>query len=417
MSGPENDSSENDLPESRLPESRLPGPDPVLDRDVLRGTMSPRDICLSILTTLAVFYSLYFAAPILLPFAFALILNLMLIAPMRFLRKLRLPKYVAAFLLIVAMFGLAGAIATTISVPAAGWLSRVPQTLPALQSKLAVLRGPIDMFRHDYDRLSALFSGNRRAVSGRLGGDDALSRLGASVLMSTREAAGGFFSMLLVLFFLLTEGDMLLRRIVEIMPTFARKRRLVQIAGEIERNVSIYLVTITLMNLLVGFANMVQCWATGMPNPLLWGVVAFLLNYIPIIGPLTGMMIYFVVGLFSFPSLLYALVPPSIYLMIHILEGETITPMLLARRFTLNPVFVIASLLFWDWMWGISGAFFSVPMLAVFKIVCDHIDGLAPLGHILGGSGPRSLGRSIASQLQPDPGKTPRPLGEKGAAS
>jgi len=383
-------------------------PDPTLDRNILRQHLNVRDICVLILTILAIFYSLYFTAPILLPFVFALVVNLMMIAPMRFLRQtLRLPKHLAALLLIVAMFGVVGGIATTISVPAAGWISRAPQTLPALQSKLAVLRGPIEMMQRDYQRLSGMFGGYRpsgsHAVAAPIGGETALSKLGTSVLAGTREVAGGFFSMLLMLFFLMTEGDTLLRRIVEIMPTFRKKRRLVQITTQIERNVSLYLATITMMNFLVGLANMVQCWATGMPNPLLWGVLAFLLNYFPIIGPLSGVVVYFVVGLFTFPSLLYALVPPSIYLLIHVLEGETITPMLLARRFTLNPVFVMGSLLFWDWMWGISGAFLSVPMLAVFKIVCDHIEVLAPLGHILGGSRRRSLSSAITAQLQSEP--------------
>ncbi|GBD57590.1 AI-2E family transporter [Gluconobacter wancherniae] len=385
-----------------------PIPDPRLDRDILRQHMNVRDICVLILTVLAVFYSLYFTSAIILPFVFALVLNLLMITPMRLLHhKLRLPRHLAAFLLIVVMFGIVGGIATTISVPAAAWLSKASQTLPALQSKLAVLHAPIDAVQNSYARLSAMFSGHHvhtsTALSGQIGSDSALSKLGSSVLAGTREVVSGFFTMLLMLFFLMTDGDTLLRRLVEIMPTFADKRRIVEMSSQIEQNVSLYLVTITLMNLLVGLANMVQCWATGMPNPLLWGVLAFLLNYIPIIGPLTGVVVYFIVGLFSFPSLLYALVPPSIYLLIHFLEGETITPMLLARRFTLNPVFVMGSLLFWDWMWGISGAFLSVPMLAVFKIVCDHIETLAPLGHVLGGPPRRRTLSTIAVQFQTDP--------------
>jgi len=112
--------------------------------------------------------------------------------------------------------------------------------------------------------------------------------------------------------------------------------------------------------------------------------VAFLLNYVPILGAFTGMVVFFFVGLFSFSSVLWALAPPGVYLLIHIMEGETITPMLLAKRFTLNPLLVIAALMFWDWLWGIPGALLAVPLLAVTKILCDHIDALTPLGHILG---------------------------------
>nr|WP_294914132.1 AI-2E family transporter [uncultured Neokomagataea sp.] len=389
------DGDDASLPHYTLPESAL------------RKHINVRDMCLIVLAVLAVFYSLYFTAPILLPFVFAIVLNLLMLAPMRFMtQKLHLPRHLAALLLIFAMFGLVGGVATTISVPAAGWLSRVPQALPALQQKMALLRGPIDALQSDYVRLSALFNGHHSVrvlhTNSSLGGDGALSRFGSSVLAGTRDFADGFFSMLLMLFFLMTEGDTLLRRVVEIMPTFAEKRRVVQMALQIERNVSVYLVTVTIMNVLVGVLNVLQCWLTGVPNPLLWGVLAFLLNYIPIIGPLTGMVVYFVVGLFSFSSVLHALIPPLIYLFVHILEGETITPMLLARRFTLNPVFVVGSLLFWDWMWGISGAILSVPMLAVFKIICDHIEVLAPFGHILGGPPRRTLGNTLAAQLQHD---------------
>jgi predicted PurR-regulated permease PerM len=125
-------------------------------------------------------------------------------------------------------------------------------------------------------------------------------------------------------------------------------------------------------------------WVLGLPDPLLFGTMAFVLNYIPIIGPVIGIVIFFFVGLFTYDSPLSALAPAGIYLAIHVMEGETITPMLLARRLTLNPVLVIASLVFWNWMWGVTGALLSVPLLAVFKIVCDHLPGLQGLGHMLG---------------------------------
>jgi predicted PurR-regulated permease PerM len=144
-----------------------------------------------------------------------------------------------------------------------------------------------------------------------------------------------------------------------------------------------------MMNALVGFLNGVAVWLLGMSDPLLFGTLAFLLNYIPIIGPFTGIVIFFFVGIFTFPSIWQAFVPAAIYLGIHILEGETITPMLLARRFTLNPVMVISSLVFWNWLWGIPGALLSTPLLAVTKIVCDHIVVLTPLGHLIGGSSGR----------------------------
>ena len=355
------------------------------------GTLS---VCLLVLTVLAVFYTLYFTSDIVLPFVLAGVLNLLLSAPMRFLNmRLHIPKPLAALLLIVALFGVVGGIGAAISVPASGWISKAPESLPALEQKLSFLNRPIHAVENGMKKLQNLMDRTSsppptgvRVVAVQQSGTSGLTSVGSSILVGTRAFLGQLFSMLLMLFFLLYEGDSLLRRFVEIMPTWADKRRTVQIASEIERNVSLYLATITVMNLLVGSLNFLQCWLLGVPNPLLWGVLAFLLNYIPIIGPFTGIVVYFVVGVFVFPSVLHALLPPAIYFGIHLMEGETITPLLLAKRFTLNPVLVMASLLFWDWLWGIPGAFLSVPLLAVFKIVCDHVESLTAIGHIVGGA-------------------------------
>ncbi|CUW45946.1 AI-2E family transporter [Novacetimonas hansenii] len=371
-------------------------------REVMRHTrMDLKTACLLVLCILAVFYTLYFAASIILPMILALVVNLLLSSPMRFLHlKLTLPKPLAALVLILGVFGVVGAIGTAISVPAAGWIERAPEAMNALGERLAFLRGPIHLLNTASARIESFINiaGSHLDHATKAGGDDAehivmstapasggFDSFGSSLLLGTRAFVGQFFTMILMLFFLLAQGDSLLRRFVEIMPTFADKRRTVQIAYQIERNVSLYLATITIINFLVGLANMLQCWLLGMPNPLLWGVMAFLLNYIPIIGPMMGITIYFLVGLFTFPSVLQATLPPAIYLCIHLTEGETITPMVLARRFTLNPVLVMGSLMFWDWLWGIGGAFLSVPLLAVFKIICDHVDILTPIGHIVGG--------------------------------
>ncbi len=118
---------------------------------------------------------------------------------------------------------------------------------------------------------------------------------------------------------------------------------------------------------------------------MLWGAAAFLLNYVPILGPLLGTLIFLLVGMLSFDSLWWALPPATLYFLIHLAEGETLTPMLLARRFTLNPVLVILSLVFWFWMWGVPGAILAVPMLAILKIVSDRVRPLKALGHVLEG--------------------------------
>lgn len=186
-----------------------------------------------------------------------------------------------------------------------------------------------------------------------------------------------------VSFFLLMSGDIFLHRLVEILPRFSSKRQVVEISQQIESDISAYLVTITIMNAAVGIAMALAMWLMGVGDPILWGTVAFLLNYVPILGTALGALIFLLAGLLTIDSLWQALLPAALYLGFHLIEGETITPMLLARRFTLNPVLVIISLVFWFWMWGIPGAILSVPMLAITKIICDSVRPLAAFGHFL----------------------------------
>ena len=201
----------------------------------------------------------------------------------------------------------------------------------------------------------------------------------------TRNFASGFFTTILFLLFLLVSGDTFLRRLVEILPSFSNKRQAVDIFQQVESDISAYLVTITLMNAAVGIGTAMVMWLTGMGDPILWGAVAFLLNFVPILGPILGVVMFVLVGLLTSDTLLQAFLPAGLYLGIHLIEGQLITPMLLARRFILNPVLVIISLVFWFWMWGAPGAILSVPMLAITKIICDRIRPLAAFGHFLEG--------------------------------
>jgi predicted PurR-regulated permease PerM len=137
------------------------------------------------------------------------------------------------------------------------------------------------------------------------------------------------------------------------------------------------------MNTVVGIATGLAMWACGLGDPILWGSTALLLNYVPILGPLVGIGIFLVAGIITLDGPWVALMPAGLYLIIHIAEGETITPMLLANRFRLNPVLVIVSLLFWHAMWGIPGALLAVPLLAMFKILSDHVQALKPVAHII----------------------------------
>jgi predicted PurR-regulated permease PerM len=190
---------------------------------------------------------------------------------------------------------------------------------------------------------------------------------------------------LIVGFFLLLEGDTLLNNILNITPRWTDKKNTVQLVYKLEDGVSKYLLTVSLINIALGVAVAIAMWLLGVPNAMLWGVLATLLNFIPFLGALLGVVIIFLVSVFSFDSLGYALVPPSVFLILTTIEGNFITPSLVGRSVSVNSVAVLLSLILWGWLWGIGGAFVGVPLLIIFKLICDQFERTAPIGALLSG--------------------------------
>ena len=342
----------------------------------------PKVIFLGGLFVLAVLAAAYVAREIILPLVFAIVLKLLLQPAFRILERLHVPRTIAALLLILALFGTVVGLGTAISSPARTWAAKLPEGIPRLQERLNFMREPIDTLQRFLQQVEDFGgTGPSPNAAASAQGPTLLSKL----FTGTRNFASGFFTTVLFLFFLLVSGDIFLHRLVEIMPRFRSKRQVVDIAQQIESDISAYLVTITIMNAAVGIATALAMSLTGVGDPILWGTVAFLLNYVPILGPTLGVLIFLLAGLLTHDTLWQALLPAGLYLGFHLIEGETITPMLLARRFTLNPVLVIIALVFWFWMWGIPGAILAVPMLAITKIICDRLQPLAAFGHFLEG--------------------------------
>ena len=342
----------------------------------------PKSIFLGGLFVLALLATAFVAREIVLPLVFAIVLKLLLQPALRVLERLHIPRLLAALLLILGLFGTVAGLGTAISGPARTWAAKLPEGIPRLEERLGFMRVPINALQVFLQQVEDI-GGTEPSPHG------AVTERGAALLTmlftGTRNFASGFFTTVLFLFFLLVSGDIFLHRLVEILPHFSSKRQVVEISRQIEYDISAYLVTITIMNAAVGIVMALAVWLTGVGDPILWGTVAFLLNYVPILGTALGVLIFLLAGLLTIDTLWQALLPAGLYVGLHLIEGQTLTPMLLARRFTLNPVLVVISLVFWFWMWGIPGAILSVPMLATAKIICDRIRPLAAFGHFLEG--------------------------------
>jgi predicted PurR-regulated permease PerM len=189
-----------------------------------------------------------------------------------------------------------------------------------------------------------------------------------------------------LVYFLLADGEELLRKIVRAFPRLKDRKRAVEIAREMERQISGYLFFTTLMNAAFGAMVAVVMWLLGMPNPMLWGFVAGVTKFIPYLG---GLMCTIVLGLASmvaFEDMGRALLVPAVFLAIDTIHGNVLLPLLLGRRFTLDPTALFVGLFFWWFVWGTAGALLAVPMMAALRIFCDHVDGLQRLGRFLAGS-------------------------------
>jgi predicted PurR-regulated permease PerM len=362
---------------SGLPESETPEAASEIEA-VASGSLS---IGVFVLAILAAIGALYVGKEVFLPVVLALVLKLMLQPIMNALcERLHVPHTLSALFLIICLFGLVAAVAVTISVPASAWIQKIPEIVPDIQQKLEGLRQPIEYLQQAFSAVTNMTSpgGEGPAVAVKDG-----SGVASTLALGTVKTLSRFFATMVVLFFLLVAGDRLMRGFIEVLPRFSDKRQATTIANEIQQNIGGYLLTITMMNAAVGVATGIAMWGCGLGDPLLWGAAAFLLNYVPVFGPLTGIGVFLVAGIVTLSWPWFAFLPAILYLLIHVAEGETITPLLLAGRLKLNPVLVIVSLFFWHALWGIPGALLAVPLLAVLKIVCDHVESLKPISHIM----------------------------------
>jgi len=353
------------------------------ERDEMPLPTEPRVIFLGGLFVLAMLTALYVAAEIVLPVVLAIVLKLLLQPLVRITDRIGVPRGIGALLAIILLVVNLAALISGIAGPATSWASKLPEAIPQVQQQLAFLARPIGTLQWMLAQLQGATGGGASTVP-QAPPVHSVNILGI-LFSGTATVAAGLFTTLIVLFYLLVAGETFLRRFVEILPRFAEKRQAVEISMHIERDISVYLITVTLINGVVGLATLCVMWACGVANPLLWGVLAFVLNFVPILGAMVGMVIFLMASVLSLGVTWAALLPVGLYFLIHVIEGELVTPMLMARRFTINPVAVILALIFWYWMWGVPGAILAVPMLAITKIVCDDVRPLRAFGHFLEG--------------------------------
>jgi predicted PurR-regulated permease PerM len=344
-----------------------------------RGRTSPVVVALLVL---ALLFALHSARAFLLPLVLALMLALALRPVVRGLGRLHVPQVAGATLVMAALAVAVGFGAVRLQDAVLESVDRLPTTLRRVEYKLRGLSGPVESVSRaaeEVERIAQPEGGGERRAQVELrppGIRDAL-------LTELRELLFGAVVAFFVLFLLLATGERLLVRLAELLARSSNGDKQVELVLETERNVARYLGTVSLINLTLGCAVGTAVWALGMPNPVLWGVIAAGANFVPYLGAFVAVSVLTVASLITFEDLGRAVLPPLAYSALSVTEGMLVTPVVLGRRFALHPVVVFVWLFFWGWLWGVVGALLAVPMLASLKIVADNVPRLAPLSRLL----------------------------------
>ena len=349
--------------------------------DLLEKKFDIRSIALTGLFILAVFYTMYFMRAILLPLVLAVMLSYLLRPFVRALVRLKIPPFVSSALALIGLLAIIGYGVSSLATPAADWLEKAPYSLQQLQHKLLPLKQPMDKMAQASGEIEKLAT--PVAPPAKVAVEVKRHPITDTLVSRTPEFLTTVLLLFILLYFLLAYDGVFLGKVIKLLPTLADKKRAVSIATEIEGQVSRYLFTVTLINLGLGLAVGTAVGLLGLRNPIMWGVMVAILNFVPYLGALTGIVCLTLGAVLSFDSFGYALLFPAVYLFLATLEGNFITPWVMGRSLTLNPVMIILSLTFWGWLWGFAGIILAVPILAAFKIFCAHIEPMEPLAEFL----------------------------------
>jgi len=309
--------------------------------------------------------ALSLARPLLLPVASAFVVTMMLGPLSSRAERYRIPSLVSAIVLWLLVIAVCYGVIVLLGAPAVDWVGKAPEIGRNIQEKMHVLDRPLAALQELRD---ALLPSDKKGSLGV----DIMSFVQPALLVVT-PAIGQTFIFFGTLFFMLLGRSQLRRVLVVFFDERDARLRTLKIMNDIEHNLTGYLSIVTLINLAIGICGGAAAWVAGLPDPIAWGVLAFILNFIPYIGALIMEGAMFMVGLVTFSTLTQALVAPLLFLALATLEGHFVTPSIMGHRLTLNPLTVFLSLVFWTWLWGPVGAFLAVPLLIMALVVIEHL--------------------------------------------
>lgn len=357
--------------------------EPAEPEDILGRRPDLRTLANVGVLVLGLFYTLYFAKALILPVVLGILLSFVLAPMVDGLERIKIPRALGAAIVLLGLLGGSAYGVYRLAGPAGEWIEQAPRNLREVQQKLGRLRKPVEEVERATEEVEKLAQGRTTEADGTPEVEVREPGFGETLVAQTRQFLATGALVLVLLYFLLTSGDTFSRKLAKVLPTFREKRRAISVLKEVRSEISTYLLTLSMINLGLGTAVWAAMSLLEMPNPVLWGTMAGLLNFVPYLGPLVGIIVVGIVSLSTFEGLGVALLPPAAYWLLNTLEGSLVTPMVMGRSLALNPVAVFLGLLFWGWIWGIPGALMAVPLVAILRIVSDHYRPLTPLAEFL----------------------------------
>ncbi len=354
--------------------SPLPAPTPPADRP---PRPRPRaSSAIMVLATLAVAYTLWAAQGLLLPVLLAVFFALIGNPAIRMLQRLWVPRFLAAVLVLFVGLACTVQLGRMVYEPASEWIRQVPAQMHQLAPKMRDLVKPMQEANKAAENIARAAGGDAAARPEKVIKTEVNDPYKA--LTATPVMIASVLAVVLLTFFFMVYGQSLQRHALALLPSRQQKKLTVSILQSIEREMSRYVLTISAINFLLGLAFAGALFWLGVPldEALLWGTMAAVLNFAPYVGPLIGMLIMLLMGFVAFDETWRALLPAGIYLGLHTLEGQLITPIVLGARMRLSPLVLILALMVFGWLWGIVGLLLAVPLLVCVKIVLSNLEGM-----------------------------------------
>jgi predicted PurR-regulated permease PerM len=319
---------------------------------------------------LAVPFALRAGAEFFLPVTAALVIAIALVPLLEWFERRRVPSGLAALICVLLFISIANVAVAAIVLPASEWVRLLPERIGRIRDTLAPLLDVYAAAERFVDDIVTEF-GSTPGVSSRTVTVEAPNSMLDLIATSAPHAAIQLFFAVLVIFFFLAGWTRMRKATITTRTSFDGAMTTARVIQQVVDATSTYLGTITLVNITLGALVSLALWMLDMPTPLMWGGIVAVLNYIPYLGPIASTLLLAVGGLMAFADPWYAFLPAVSFAIIHLIEANLITPSLVGRRLTINPLTILIALSFWAWVWGTTGALLAVPLLIIMKTVLD----------------------------------------------